>query len=74
MKFTAVLAIFAIANVEAISFKTAQAQEPAPPLSSIGMSLIKTIGSGLMAAGAQAQDNMTNETTTPYKVQYPAHK
>ena len=73
MKFTsALVAILAITNVEAINKKAKQ--EPAPPLSSIGLSIVKAIYAGGRSVGETVADNMTNETKTPYTVQYPAHK
>ena len=73
MKFaSALVVLIAMTNVEAINKKAKQ--EPAPPLSSIGLSLVKTIGGVFKAGGEAAIDNMTNETKTPYTIQYPAHK
>ena len=36
------------------------------------MSLVKGVAGLAMAGGSAMIDNMTNETKTPYKVQYPA--
>ena len=64
--FSAIVLLIAVSNVEAINKKAKQ--EPAPPLSSIGLSIVKTIGGMAQSAGMAAYDNMTNETKTPYTV------